>query len=369
MVSKEHPGRRFMRWLLKERVEEVKGPEAREGEEQHAWWQVVCLTGVDYFSTLGYIPGIAALAAGALSPVATFLIVLLTLCGMLPMYRRVAEQSPRGQGSIAMLEDLLSFWKGKVLVLILLGFVATAWVVTITLSAADATAHIVENPLVPAFFHDQDVAVTLVLLAVLGAVFLKGFKEAIGIAVFVVGAFLLANLVVVGLGFYEIATNPQVLADWQDRLFTRSGGDPLVLLGVSLLVFPQLALGLSGFETGVSMMPLVAGGEGDDPDRPVGRIHNTHKMLTTAAIIMSFFLLTTSVVTSVLIPPEEFQAGGEAKGRALAYVAYEYLGPVFATAYDLSTITILWFAGASAMAGLLNIVPRYLPRYGMAPDW
>jgi len=356
--------------LLRERIEEIKGPGAREGQsEQHPWWQVVCLTGVDYFSTLGYIPAIAAAAAGALSPIATLLIVLLTLFGMLPMYRVVARESPSGQGSISMLESLLSFWKGKVLVLVLLGFVATAWIITITLSAADATAHIVENPLVPAFFHDQDVAVTLVLLAVLGAVFLKGFKEAIGIAVFVVGAFLLANLVVVGLGFYEIATNPQVLADWQDRLFTRSGGDPLVLLGVSLLVFPQLALGLSGFETGVGMMPLVRGEPGDDPERPAGRIHNTRKMLAFAAVIMSFYLLTTSIVTAVLIPTSEFGPGGAANGRALAFLAHENLGEVFGTIYDISTITILWFAGASAMAGLLNIVPRYLPRYGMAPEW
>ena len=365
------PGNRLTRWLLKHRIEQAKGPGARENEgDQHPWWQVVCLTGVDYFSTLGYIPGIALAAAGALSPIATMLIVLLTLFGALPMYRIVARRSPTGQGSIAMLEDLLSFWKGKLFVLCLLGFVATGWVVTITLSASDATAHIVENPFWPEALGRADstlVVVTLVLIGLLGAVFLRGFHEAIGIAVVTVVAYLALNLVVVAVGFYEIFANPQVLADWQTALFSNYGG-AFSMLTAAVVVFPLLALGLSGFETGVGMMPLVRGDEGDDPEHPAGRIRNTRKLLTVAAVTMCFYLITTSFITTMLVPVEEARTG-EAKGRALAYLAHEHLGDAFGTVYDASTIAILWFAGASAMAGLLNIVPRYLPRYGMAPEW
>jgi hypothetical protein len=250
-ISPDHPSDHFKRWLLAERIEQVEGPETGESKgRQQPWWKIVCLTGVDYFSTLGYIPGIAALAAGVLSPIATLLIVALTLFAMAPMYRRVAQESPHGQGKL--------------------------------------------------------------------------------------------------------------LADY---------GNPLVIIGVALLVFPKLALGISGFETGVSVMPLVRGEEGDDTEHPEGRIRNTKKLLTSAALIMSFYLITTSFITVVLKPAKEFKPGGSANGRALAYLAHEYFGSAFGTAYDLSTILILAFAGASAMAGLLNIVPRYLPRYGMAPEW
>jgi len=361
--------KRFIRWLLEEDRKGREGLQAKvEPHHKHPWWQVMCLTGVDYFSTLGYQPGIAALAAGALSPIATLILILLTLFGALPIYRRVAAISPHGEGSIAMLEHLLPWWQGKLLVLCLLGFVATDFIITITLSAADATAHVIENPLVPNYLDGQFIAITLVLVALLGAVFLKGFREAIGLAVLLVGVYLLLNLVTISVSAYHILQKPSVVSDWQTALFA-SHGNFFVMIGVSAILFPKLALGLSGFETGVAVMPLVQGNPTDTEEHPLGRIRNTHKLLATAAGIMSFFLITSSLVTTLLIPASEFQAGGKASGRALAYLAHLYLGDWFGTLYDLSTISILWFAGASAMAGLLNIVPRYLPRYGMAPNW
>ena len=327
----------------------------------------MCLTGVDYFSTLGYQPGIAALAAGALAPIATLVLILITLFGALPMYARVARESPHGDGSISMLERLLPWWQGKLFVLALLGFVATGFVITITLSAADAAAHLAENPFTH-FLQGYEVLVTLALIALLAAVFLKGFSEAIGIAVGIVAVYLALNLVVIGVAFSAIIENPQLLGNWRDALF-RSHSNPLLMVGAALLLFPKLALGLSGFETGVVVMPLVRGEPGDTEAVPEGRIRNARKLLATAALIMSVLLSGSSIVTTVLIPAAAFQEDGPANGRALAYLAHEQLGDIFGTVYDASTVAILWFAGASALAGLLNIVPRYLPRYGMAPDW
>jgi hypothetical protein len=363
--------RGLRRWLtdgLTEQAGRHPGPGALRPEKTHSWWRVMCLTGVDYFSTLGYQPAIAALAAGLLSPIATIVLVLVTLFGALPVYRRVARESFRGEGSIAMLEKLLPWWGGKLVVLVLLGFAATDFMITITLSAADATAHAIENPFAPAWFEGQQVLITLVLIAALAVVFLRGFKEAITIAVVLVAVFLLLNAVVVAVSIGHVVENPVVIDDWWSALTTQHG-NPLLMVGIALIAFPKLALGLSGFETGVAVMPQITGAKGDTPANPAARIRGAKRLLTTAAIIMSTFLISSSIVTTLLIPQQAFEAGGPANGRALAYLAHEYLGEGFGTAYDISTIAILWFAGASAMAGLLNLVPRYLPRYGMAPHW
>ncbi|GGW58866.1 MULTISPECIES: APC family permease [Streptomyces] len=376
MATTEHPPpSRLRAWMLEGLSDMGKGgghqgPHAvpEPADKGRPWYRVMCLTGVDYFSTLGYQPGIAALAAGLLSPIATIVLVVVTLAGALPVYRRVAEESPHGEGSISMLERLLSFWKGKLFVLTLLGFAATDFLITITLSAADASTHLVENPHLTDALHDKQVLITLVLVALLGAVFLKGFLEAIGVAVALVGVYLALNAVVVTVGLWHVATESHVVTDWSNAL-TAEHGNVFVMIGVALIVFPKLALGLSGFETGVAVMPHVKGDPGDTEERPAGRIRDTKKLLTVAAVIMSCFLIATSFITTLLIPEKEFEPGGAANGRALAFLAHDYLGNIFGTVYDVSTIAILWFAGASAMAGLLNLMPRYLPRYGMAPHW
>jgi hypothetical protein len=357
------PHRRLGAWL-------VGGTHsaAAHAHPAYPWWKVMCLTGVDYFSTLGYQPGIAFLAAGILSPLATLILVAVTLGVALPTYRQVAKYSAHGQGSIAMLEELLPRWRGKVFVLVLLGFALTDFIITITLSAADATAHIVENPLVPQWLQ-HPVLLTLALIAFLGAVFMRGFREAIGLAVFIVAVYLALNMVVLAVCAYQLLfRHAQAWPAWTNMLAV-TYHSPLAMAGVAALLFPKLALGLSGFETGVAVMPLVRGGADDAHETPLGRIRNTKKLLTTSALVMSVFLIASSLATTLLIPPAAFEKGGEANGRALAYLAHHFLGHRFGTLYDVATIVILWFAGASAMAGLLNLVPRYLPPYGMAPEW
>ncbi|MBX3444623.1 MAG: hypothetical protein KF774_19645 [Planctomyces sp.] len=357
---------------------------------QAFWLAVLCLTGVDYFSTLGYQPTIAFENTGVLTPLATGLLVLVTLFGALPIYSYVAGKSFDGQGSISMLERLMRGWGGKLVVLALLGFAATDFVITMTLSAADAAVHLIENPMwhehMPDSMKNQVTVTSLLLLALCG-MFMRGFREVIGLAVILVIVYLTLNAVIIGSGVWHLASHPEVLGEWRHQLATGewsltreppvSGVSWTTIALLCVLFFPKLALGLSGFETGVAVMPLIKGDPDDDPALPRGRIRNARKLLVTAAVIMSFMLMGSAFVTTTLIPHDQMHQGGAAYERALAYLAHgesprslnPLFGEVFGTMYDVSTVSILWFAGASAMSGLLNLVPRYLPRYGMAPRW
>ena len=370
-------------------------PDADQHHHDHhyAWWLIMCLCGVDYFSTLGYQPSIAFEGAGTLAPIATLILVLVTLLGALPVYRHVAGETPDGVGSIGMIERLFHGWWNKIVVLVLVGFAATDFVITKTLSAADAAAHLVSNSYyaahVPAFM-ESEMVVTCSLLVLLGAMFLKGFSEVVGLALVLVVAYLGLTAIVVGAGLFHLLTHPSLLHHWLSEISAGnyhlhhapiSGSGLWVVLGIACIVFPKLALGMSGFETGVLQIHLMEGTK-DDPTNAAARIANTRKLLVTAALIMSVFLIASSLVTGTdtLIPADELRlepVKGKAMDRALAYIAHgesphpicPLFGRVFGTVYDISTILILWFAGASAMAGLLNMVPRYLPRYGMAPEW
>jgi hypothetical protein len=374
--------------------ENTAGPGSMHGHPKSFWLWIMCLTGVDYFSTLGYQPSIAFEATGLLTPFATIILVVVTLLGALPVYSFVASKSPHGQGSIAMLERLLHGWSGKLLVLVLLGFAATDFVITKTLSAADAAAHIIKNPMLEEYLKSERVqmGITMFLLVLLGAMFMRGFKEVIGLAVGIVGVYLILNLIVITSSLVYLSHHQSYVDNWLEQVgagqwhFEHASGSPQTPWQIALvcaLYFPKLALGLSGFETGVAVMPLIRGKPSDTEANPRGRINNTRKLLITAAVIMSLFLLGSSLVTSTLIDPQALAKGGAAHDRALAYLAHgeplidrqdgsvlnPVFGTVFGTIYDASTVVILWFAGASAMAGLLNLVPQYLPRYGMAPEW
>ena len=359
----------------------------------YAWWLIMCLCGVDYFSTLGYQPSIAFEGAGTLAPIATLILVLVTLFGALPVYRHVAGETPDGVGSIGMIERLFHGWWNKIVVLVLVGFAATDFVITKTLSAADAAAHLISNSLyeaeAPAFMQGQ-MFVTSTLLVLLGAMFLRGFSEVVGLALVLVIAYLGLTAIVVGAGLFHLVTHPALLQHWLAEITSGnyhlshapiSGSGPWVALGIACIVFPKLALGMSGFETGVLQIHLMEGTK-DDPTNAAARIANTRKLLVSAALIMSVFLIGSSLVTGTdtLIPAYELRlepVKGKAMDRALAYIAHgesphaicPLFGRMFGSVYDVSTILILWFAGASAMSGLLNMVPRYLPRYGMAPEW
>src|SRR5580698_11644467 len=211
---------------------------SRQPERTYPWYIVLWLTGVDYFSTLGYQPGIALLAAGALAVPATAVLIVVTLLGAVPIYAAVAKRSYAGQGSIALLENLFSGWKSRIFVLVLLGFAGTDFVITMTLSAADAARHAIANSYLHPYVGDAPIELTLSLLLILAIVFLMGFREAIGLATAVAIPYLLLNVVVLLCGFWRILWHPDLLVHWQRSLHAH--GDWTMVAIASALVFPRL---------------------------------------------------------------------------------------------------------------------------------
>ncbi len=405
------------------------------------WPWVTCLLGVDYFSTLAYHPSMTYQLAGRLGPLATVVVLLVTLLGALPVYWYVAGKSPRGEGSIALLERLVYGWRGKSLILILLGFAATDFIMVKTISLADAAVHVLGNEYAPwqntlellaqrskdcgiqlvgsavTSFFTKQLMVTL-LLGVLGFAFWfllrKGFnRNVIVLAVPLIAVYLLLNAVIIGFGLWYLANHSEVLTDWFDRIVQGDWGPQVqhetllspgaglladwgLIVLFSLLLFPRLSLGLSGFELSLILMPQIEGSPLDHLDQPLHRIRNTRKVLVTAALLMSAFLFGSVLVTNLLIPEREFAMGassasksvplspldlqapeGKASNRALAYLAHggrlstdaDSLGPlfgeVFGTVYDITTILILALAGTSVMTALGVLLPQFLLRFGM----
>ncbi len=394
-----------------------------QASQQSYWLWIMCLVGLDYFSSLAYQPSLAFAAAGSAAPLATVVVVLATLFGALPVYLYVAGRSPHGQGATSLLERSIHGWFGKLFILVLLGFAATDFVMTKTLSVADAAEHLIYNPqrhwqeALSGLSTANDTAgrflthplwqralgywnrqlVITILLSILGfvfwAIFRRGFRKGVvQLAVVIVTVYLLLNALVIGSGLAYLTTNSDLLRTWwtevlegnrplHDGYLAAGGGWSLALL--CLLSFPRMSLGLSGFELSMVVMPLVRGDASDVPAEPRRRIRNARKLLLAAAMIMSFYLLGSTLVTTTLISPAALTTSGQAANRALAYLAHggvlidggradrinPLFGEVFGTIYDISTIVILCLAGASVTIGLRDFVPQYLHRLGMELQW
>jgi hypothetical protein len=378
-----------------------------------AWPLVLCLVGLDYFSSLAYLPSIAVEAAGPLAPVAVLAVVAATLLAALPVYWYVVGRSPHGHGATGLLETLVRGWFGKALILVLLGFIGTDFVLTRSLSTADAATHLIRNPFwksdvewflnYKSTVHDwlhpslrdwflnlwtEQVLVTVVLAvvgfgfyALIRGVFTRWFMRFA--AVVVVLYLLLTGLILVSGGLYFL-NHPELVRHWWEAdvpgHLAASYEQPWPLakaLGLLVLVtFPRTALALSGFELSLASAPLVRGDGGDDPECPRGRIRNTRKLLLAAACVMSLFVAASVLNVALLIPGPDATGDGPASHRALAYLAHggrgdlgPLFGPAFGTLYDLSTILILLLAGASATIGFRDVAPHYLARFGMQLEW
>jgi hypothetical protein len=385
----------------------------------YAWWAVLCLVGLDYFSSLAYLPSIAVVQMrdSALAPLAAVGVVLVTLLAALPVYWYVVGRSPHGKGGIGLLEERAHGWRGKVLVLILLGFVATDFVLTRTLSVSDASTHILANPeyqehvdrvvensevirgwlpqpLRGGFFDfwNQELVLTVVLSVIAFAMYFflirsinRGF---LGVAVAVVAVYVIVNLMVILAGLSYLWEHPDLVAKWRQSLpggiaeFRAEAGTLGLVLLLALHAFPPMAIGLSGFELSMASAPLVRG-SADDPEYLRGRIRRTRLLMLVAAVLMCLLVLSSVFVVALLVPETAIGEGDSVKHRALAYLAHGerfannhsgsdeigLFGPVFGTLYDISTVLILCLAGASATISMRHLVPDFLSRFGMQMVW
>ncbi|MBA4187244.1 MAG: amino acid transporter [Planctomycetaceae bacterium] len=384
---------------------------------------MLCVVGLDYLSTLAYQPSIAFSAAGRLAPLVTVLVATVTVFLALPIYWYIAGRSPKGGGSTALLERVVPGWSGKLLLLVLLSFGAVDLVFTRTFSAATAAEHITHSP-DPAWQRalndatregeglrqqlpqwarnlsdgawNRQTVVTLIVLVigtVVGVVFFKGYTRSfVRIAVLTVFVYLAMTLFIIGSGAAYLSDHPQLVESWWADVWAgnwKPGAElrPVAgwgaMLAHCLPLFPALALGLSGFELALMAMPLVRGRSDDNPEQPRGQIRNTRIMLTMAALTMSAYLLGSTLVTTVLIPPAALVTDGQAKYRALSYLAHggtladgqpgnvlgTTFGITFGTAYDVSTVAILALAGLSFAMTLSLWIPPYLARLGMEFKW
>jgi hypothetical protein len=398
-------------------------PTAMPSPFQTAWPWVLCVIGLDYLSTLAYQPSIAFGAAGRLAPLVTILVAAVTVFLALPIYWYIAGRSSHGGGSTALLERCIPGWFGKMLLLVLLSFGAVDLVFTRTFSAAAAAEHITRSP-VPGWqqmldnataggeawrqqlpdwlrhatdgvWNRQTVVTLIVLLigTIAGLVFFRGYtKNFVRLAVVTVGIYLVLTLFVVGSAGAYLANHTELVERWWDNVWSgnwkpgmeaKPVADWSSLLWACLPLFPALALGLSGFELTLMAMPLVRGKPGDDPERPRGQIRNTRIVLVVAALTMSAYLLGSTLITTVLIPPGALVTDGQAKYRALAYLAHggqladgqpgselgAGFGLNFGMIYDISTVAILALAGLSFAMTLASWIPPYLARLGMEFNW
>ena len=343
------------------------------------------LVGVDYFSTMAYLPSLAVDAAGPFAPVAAAAVVLVTFLCALPIYGYLVGRAPDGRGAAGILEQAIPGWRGKLCVLALLGFAAADFVITRSLSLADAAVHLLQNEHARQFLEfvpqrilrpetlqstwlgrvvktccEPQVAITL-FLTVASYLCWQFLRRGLTLrflqfTAFSVVSYLLLSGVVILSGAFYIVRRPAIYTTWYDSAFeddraleeatdlaptdpdvdiptprfAKRPGEPwvvwlsriILLWGPILLwTFPQMALGFSGFELVMAITPVIKG-ESLKAPCAAARAANTRKLMLAAALIMAFYLVSSVTVTAMLAPAKELASGGMACHRALAYFAH-----------------------------------------------